>query len=282
MRALRLQKNLRPPTGLLVYVLVVSACMASHGQNLTKRIQGPLDVDIAIPNSPTTTVRQDPTALEELAAHLKAVGQTPWVGFQGTGTISHSETGADPIPVTIYIFGNDRFRMDETTANGVWSIRTHGSTGEVMPPNSKAIFLPPETASVGSIHFQFLRAAGFPDASTSFIDKGMVSVNGHPLHRIATDVATVRSVISPDALVPLDLYFDPQTHLLIKSATIFRFRSAGLVPLPEVMTYSNYQNVDGLMLPFGFRETIDGEFQWSITLTQADLVSAPPSTFFTF
>ena len=154
MRALRLQKNLRPPTGLLVYVLVVSACMASHGQNLTKRIQGPLDVDITIPNSPTTTVRQDPTALEELAAHLKAVGQTPWVGFQGTGTISHSETGADPIPVTIYIFGNDRFRMDETTANGVSSIRTHGSMGEVMPPNSKAIFLPPETAT----HFPLLHS----------------------------------------------------------------------------------------------------------------------------
>ena len=282
MRALRLQKNLRPPTGLLVYVLVVSACMASHGQNLTKRIQGPLDVDIAIPDSPTPVVRQDPAALEELAAHLKAVGQTPWVGFQGTGTISHSETGANPVPVTIYIFPNNEFRMDVTLAKGIWSTRIFEYEGGEMPPNSKAYFLPSETATVGFIHFQHLRTTGFPDAATSFIDKGMVTVDGNSLHRITTDAVTTHSGILPKVFIPLDLYFDPHTHLLLKSSTRIKLPSSGDASLHEVMTYSNYQNVNGTQLPFGFRETIDGDFRWEITLTEANLVSAPPATFFTF
>jgi hypothetical protein len=285
MHASHLQTYRHPLRGLLVYVFVLSVCWGSNGQNVSKRISGPHDIDIAIPDPPTPLVRQDSAALAELTAHLKTVGPTLWVALKGTGSMSYSETGQDPVPVTICLAGKDRFRLDETTAKGNLSIRTHDSVGEVITPDSKPILLPPETATVGSIHFQLLRLAEFPDPSTSFIDKGLVTVNGRALHRIATDVATRQGIHGgphPRVLVPLDLYFDPQTHLLIKSATLIKLPSSGREPLLQVMTYSNYQSVNGVLLPFSFRETIDGEFHWAITLTQADLISAPSRTFFTF
>ncbi len=258
-----------------------SASSAITGQP-SERIHGSLDAEIPIPGSPSTIIRQDPAALAELTAHLNAVGQKPWVGFQAIGTISYSATGANPVPVTIYIFPKNEFRMDVALAKGIWSTRIFEYEGGEMPPNSKAYFLPSETAAVGFIHFQHLRTAGFPDATTSFIDKGMVPVNGSLLHGITTAFATTHSGILPKVFIPLDLYFDPHTHLLIKSSTRIKLPSSGDASLHEVMTYSNYQNVNGTQLPFGFRETIDGDFRWEITLTQVNLVSAPPSAFFTF
>lgn len=266
---------------------IVLSCIwtgLARGQSLSPHANGSLDSGTAPPESAPTIVRRDAAALDELTAHVAAVGAISWIGFKGVGSISYSASGADAVPATLYIYGKDRFRLDANTAAGVLSIRTHDGMGEVIPPNSKPVLLPPDTATVGSIHLQFLRSANAQTDLSSAIDRGLTTVDGQVLHRITAYIpkhgrAGANQLATS---VPLDLYFDPATHLLVKSAAQIKLPSTGRATLLQVMTYSNYQKVGDVLVPFGFRETLDGHFHWAITLTQVAFDPAPPHDFFAF
>lgn len=254
------------------------------GQTSTRRILGPHDSDVPIPEPPVSLIRQDPTALVELALHVKGLGSVPWVGFKGVGIISPVAVGSNPEPIVLYLYGKDSFRLDATTPNGILSIRMHDSIGQILPPDSRPVYLAAATAAVGSIQLQFPRLQGFPGTSSSFIDKGQVTVDGQILHRIAAAVPIREGVKSthPNLPVPIDFYFDALTHLLIKSATVVQLPSSGRESVLEITTYSNYQSVNGSLLPFTYEKTINGQLVWTITLTQAELLPQPPRSFFDF
>lgn len=85
---------------------------------------------------------------------------------------------------------------------------------------------------------------------------------------------------SPTSVI--DFYFDPESHLLTKSATMIRLPGQGIEEFLRILSYGNYQNVQGALVPLQIKESLNGEPQWVLTLTQVQLTSDIDSSEFAF
>jgi len=243
----------------------------------------PSSLDIPFPAASGVLGRADAGASAELIAHLKAVGLSPWTGMQGTGQIAYGNDTAT-YSATLTISGNTGFRLDAANQQGHFSLRIRGSHGEIQEANGHRILILPNTAASGIVQFQLLRLANFPGQKTSLLDRGTVTIGGQILHRLTYEFPAVAATLPAQKqhTIATDLYFDPATHLLVKSANAIRINGAGNHDFLREITYEDYRQVDGISIPFRYTQTLNGQKLWTLQLSDVQLNPTLQPTYFQF
>lgn len=243
----------------------------------------PSSLDIPQPSASGILGHTDTGALTELLAHLKAVGATPWTGMQGTGQITYGDD-TSTYSATLTVLGNTNFRLDADTQQGQFSIRISGSQGETQDAKGQQTLILPNTAASGLVQFQLVRQANFPNPKTSLLDRGTVAVDHQTLHRLTYEFPAVVAALpmQKQQTIATDLYFDPATHLLVKSANTIRINGAGNHDFLREITYEDYRQVGASMVPFRYTETLNGQRLWTLQLSDVQLSPNLQTTYFEF
>jgi hypothetical protein len=276
----------------LLFSLTLSS--ASHSQTSTPsspqpvdftRIRGAEDGDVVVPKPIFPLGQKNTSALEVVASFLKAVNGAAWNGMQATGTLTYP-SGQTPqqSPATLTIQSGDSYRLDIEASDGQRSIRIKGTTGQILDSKGVNHYLPLATARGGFLAFPKLMIAAFPAEQTSVLDQGMVSIGGKPLRRITLEepVFAGTTPTTSDQVSTTDLYFDPTTHLLVKSVGSVQLDSADREHYLQAITYSDYRTVDSMLLPFAYSQTLNGQSQWALQVTSIQLQPSVSTSYFYF
>jgi hypothetical protein len=258
---------------------------AIQAQLTYPRIYGPADADVVTPAMTGPLGQYDPGALSEMIDHLKAVsGTTAWSDMQAMGEITYPGS-AQTNAATLSILNIDRFRLDVTTPQGLTSTRIAGRMGAMQTASGNKLYLPEATAALGLIAFPRLRAMTFSDGNSSLIDDGLAMVGGKQLHRVTlvyplyrprtvvVTTAAANSAASPSPVKKLaeDLYFDPATHLLIKSVDVVLLPGPNNQRFVRCTTYGDYREVKGSQIPFQISQSLNGQMEWVLQLSSVSL-----------
>jgi hypothetical protein len=255
------------------------ACVIAQAQS------SPQTLDVPSPTTSGVRGHVDPGALAEISQHLKVTGSAPWTGMQGTGQITYGKD-TTAYSATLTILGNQRFRLDGQTSKGMLSIRINGLHGKIQEADGRQDLIVPDTAASGIFQFQLPRFANFPDASTSLLDHGSSVVAGATLHRITFEFPVFspnsRARTQKQKTVATDLYFDGTTHLLVKSVNAIRINGSGNNDFLREITYDDYRSVGNILIPFRYTQTLNGQNQWVLQLSEVQLNPIIKATFFEF
>lgn len=265
--------------------------LALQAQTDQTRIYGPLDRDVKTPKASGTFGQVDAAASSEVSSHRYVMGASEWQGMTGTGQISYPNANTPVIAdATFTILNTDDFRLDVTTTKGIQSTRIHGTYGAIRNTDGSMRFYMPTTAQQGLVGFPLFLKTSFPNQATSMFDKGLVMIDGIQLHRITVE-RPVNAAAPPAASMLMrekllqdvitDYYFDPATHLLHKSVAIIQIPGS-TNQLLECISYGDYQRVQGEMVPFLYRKTLNGQLQWTLQLNQVQLNPNLPRSYFIF
>jgi hypothetical protein len=255
---------------------------ALYAQTDFIRIYGSEDQTIPTPAFVGSLGQKDTAALQELIDYVKAVNITAWKGMQASGTLTDGAGNTNQ--ATLTILDGDHFRLDVENSKGQRSTRLSGNYGEIVETDGKSFRLPPATAEAGLLAFPSLLASTFPTSNTSFIDRGQVQIEGKMLHRITLEENASSNEISAEQRETnvTDLYFDPASHLLLKSASAVQLDLTDPERYLIVVTYGGYQHVQGSFLPLKYDQSLNGRHQWSLQLSNPNLQPAVDTSYFQF
>lgn len=240
--------------------------------------------NVIIPIAAGVPGERDSAALAELTSHLAAVGSTSWVGMQATGKISYGSQDPTTYDATLSNLGVDCFRLDAQTKGGQASTRIHYRTGAMQNNGATPSTLSAEEAMNGIFPFEMFRSNHFRGNSTSLVDHGVVQVGSTSLHRITLERASAGRSASTgsSATIATDFYFDPSSHLLVKSVSSRPVKGSRVTNFLFVVTYSDYRNVGNTLVPFLYSETMEGAPYLTLQLTDVQLNPALDLKYFEF
>jgi len=176
------------------------------------------------------------------------------------------------------------FRLDTQNRNGPISIRVKGRAGAAQFGKNPVMPMDPDTAVLGIFPFEIVGKANQAAKSASLLDQGSEPNNGVSLHRVTLAVPSASLSISTKSqgTVPIDLYFDPVTHMLVKSVCSVFVPGARHVPFVSAVTYSDYRMVGDSVVPFQYAESINGHPYQTLQLTSVQLNPSLPANYFRF
>lgn len=270
--------------GLGCSVLQAQTNASSGGQNAPTQAGGAFDKDIVVPDATGSLGQKDSGAQTELVQYLTVMGGSSWTGMVGTGQITYGTKDTTAYSATLSILGNSSFRLDAQTASGPLSIRISGQHGTIQEADGKQSPIPANTAATGI--FQFLQPllANIPNISESLLDRGLTTVDEVSLHRVTVELSAVGLdlITGTKGITATDLYFDPASHLLIKSANSIQINGGHGHHFLRVITYGDYRKVGNMMVPFSYTQTLDGQKQWTLQLANVQLNPTFDSASFEF
>ncbi len=271
--------------------LVLSAALyltitPSYGQqNPFTQILGNTDQGIVLPQSVPLVSRQDAGALAEIQAYRSAISLGSWVDMQAVGSLTPNTSDPSAVPATRWIRGQRGYRLDIQKPKGTSSLRMDGTYGALQHQDGHMRAMNARDAVAGLLAFPMLMDPNFPAASAMLIDQGTVTVDGVALHRITVErpwPGNPVGVTSNPLTTVTDLYFNLQTHLLVKSANGVVGLNPSSEQLLQVITYGDYQAVNGMQVPAEYRETLNGQVLWTLQLNQIHLNQGLPESNFHF
>jgi len=251
-----------------------------------RAVFGEMDHALSPPSVEGASGQKDSSAVDVVRKYLVLSGTERWSGFSGSGSFTAGR--GEQIKqgtAEIAIEPNDYTRFDIHYPAGSRSIRLAGPVGAVQQEDGTVLHLPAETATVGIVLLPITISALLEDESTSFVDDGMIEVNGTRLHKVTLVRQLPNSSTSPVSLVhPIAtmLLFDPTSHLLLKSVDVLLLPGTNNTKHLRVLTYDDYRDSEGVTLPYRFTETLDGLPSWTLTLTTASVKSVHQSSYFQF
>lgn len=261
---------------------VLLVCASAVAQADFTRIYGSEDQAVPTPTFVGTLGQKDTGALQELVDYLKAVDILNWQGMQASGTLTDHSGNTNQ--ATLTILNGNQFRLDVQTPRGERSTRISGSYGRTLEADGKSFSMPPAAATTGLLAFPRLLVATFPESNMAFIDRGLVQIGGQSLHRITLEESAFPEATKADSrnVGVTDLYFDPSSHLLLKSASAVQLDSGDNERYLLVVTYGNYQNVQGNLIPCTYSQSLNGQPQWTLQLNSPSLQPSVDSSYFHF
>ena len=283
--------RLTPTLALVLSIALYLTTTPSYGQqNPFTQILGNTDQGIVLPQSVPLVSRQDAGALAEIRAYRSAISLGSWMDMQGTGqftsTATDSTGGKNPHNATLWIRDHHGYRLDVEKPDGTSSLRMDGQYGIVKHANGSVRSMDARDAVAGLLAFPALMEVNFPASSVMLIDQGTVSVDGAALHRITIEKPWPGDPVDAATGSPLttvtDLYFNPQTHLLTKSALAVLGSEPSPEQMLEVVTYGGYSAANGMLLPHSYRQTLNGQILWTLELNQIHLNQGLPQSDFHF
>jgi hypothetical protein len=233
-----------------------------------------------LPSTTGILGHKDAGAFAEIKAHLLAVSATGWQGLEGTGTLTYPN--GDVHSALLYLRGAKYSRLDITMDSGTRSLRVSGFAGRFQDEKGNPGVLPPATSSAGIVAFPRI----WTDAASSRIslyDQKIYAGTGQSLHRITIEYpidAEGRGSFSKKTAAT-DLYFDPNTHLLLFSVDSISV-STMRRQLTLVTSYGNYQSFEGVSVPTTIKQALNGQEQWTLQLSQVTINTNSPTSTFSF
>jgi len=102
------------------------------------------------------------------------------------------------------------------------------------------------------------------------------------LHRTAIESQASCRNMTPRqrAVLVTDFYFDPTSGLLVTSAGFIRIDSAGNNNSLRVIPYGDYRKVGDSTILYRYTQTLDGQKQWPLQLSDVQLNPALQASFF--
>lgn len=258
----------------LSVLLAASLCTYAQSPSDLTRIYSESDSQLPLPVHPTRN-GQDASAIQQLAGFMKATNLSGWTGLIATGTIT---IAGDPVPYPAHfsVAGGNSYRLDVEKPDGTDSTIVNGTQGVFVAPQRQSRAMSSDTAFGGLLALPRVLASGYPFATSSVLDEGLVSNGDVSLHRITfDDAASLSDSCSPWKTV--DLYFNPATNLLVSTAINGRMNSDDRACYLLLTTYGDYQTVAGASFPFSISQSLNGQPQWELKLTSVTL-SAPSDT----
>jgi hypothetical protein len=262
---------------ILPIALICMATTLRGQQNLLTQIHGNTDQGIAMPQSVSVLGRQDPAALQEIREYRAAINVGSWVDMQGTGELTppaaDSNGNTNSENATLWIQGR-KCRLDIQKANGTSSLRMDGDTQIFQDVDGTRKSMDARDAVAGLFAFPPLMETNFPSAKMTLIDLGIQTVDGSNLHGISFERLWPNNRVDGNGnplTMATNLYFDPQSHLLIKSANAVLGSDSNSEQLLQVTSYGDYRAVNGMQVPYLYRATVDGQILWTLQLNQVRL-----------
>ena len=234
-----------------------------------------------VPTSAGVIGVKDPTALAEVLAFTRATGAANWRSLQGTGTLSYQD--GETHDASLYLFGSEYSRLDVEMGSGTRSVRLNASAGSFKNESEERNFLLPTTSRVGLVAFPKVWTDVVNSSLVSLYDHGVYTGAGQALRRITIEYQVTLSSYSPgDPTVATDLYFDPSTHALLFSVDSVRFASSAGQSFLQVMSYGGYHAFNGVVVPTSLTQTLNGQPQWALQLSQVTVNSNLSLSTFSF
>ena len=112
--------------------------------------------------------------------------------------------------------------------------------------------------------------ANFPGQTASLLDRGVTSIEGVSLRHLTVEYFATNAKAKTKESVATDLYFDPVSQLLVKSASSIRLNGVSS-PFSSGNHIRGLRLVSGSMVPFRFTQTLDGQLQWTLQLMEVEL-----------
>jgi hypothetical protein len=252
--------------------------------------QTPLGSFTNRPQLPPVIAASDPQAQSTLNSILNAAGGLSVLSsvsdFTASGEITYHWAG-QPVegPVTLRGKGAGEFRLDAALPEGTrsWSV-SHGM-GQLTKADGTAKSIPGHNAiNSGALTLPYLWLAAVASSpQTTVTSLGTVEVNGVETAAIRVQPHYAASFDPRGTLAQLttrDFFIDPQTLQIVKMEIVTHPVKTFSVSLPEDIYFSNYQRVNGVMVPFTIAETINGQTIWTITLSSIQFNSGLTDTVF--
>jgi hypothetical protein len=221
---------------------------------------------------------RDPEAIQVLSQALKAAGGIPVIAttldYTAQGNITYYWAGEEVhATATVKGRGTGQYRLDASLSNGIRSWAVSNGGGFIKEPTGAVKQIPYQNAvNFGSLTLpwaQMLRA--LQDSSTGVSYIGLETANGSAVHHIRLQPsfpanADPRGTFSK--LATRDYLIDATYFTVDAIADMVHPDQAYTVNHPHVITFSGYQVVGGILVPFTVSETIAGQHTYTLVLTQ--------------
>jgi hypothetical protein len=225
----------------------------------------------------SATVQRDPQAIAILTQALNAAGGVSAIAavqdFTAAGNVTYSWAEPTPGTVTIRGRGLHEFRVDATLPDGMHSWIINSSEASQKNPDGSTSALPSQdTIKPANATFPLLELlTAVQDTSIDVTYEGLVTHDGQQLQAIA--VQKFYSIGNDPAgtlgeITKAHIFIDPNT-LTVQSIVDKAFRKdGGPGTFSHEMQFSNYQNVNGLLVPFSITESVAGQQTTTFQLSQ--------------
>jgi len=188
---------------------------------------------------------------------------------------SDTETGA----VTLYGKGQNESRTNLALTGGERTeIRNYTTAplGSWIAPNGKLTPFTEFNCLTDAVwFFPALSSLAFgndPNQKLSYM--GFETLNGSPVQHL-------RSVWFNQQLSRTDFYLDSTTLLPVAAATKVHPDNDSSISIPVLIRFSNYQNVNGALVPFHVQQSLNGSLLLDIAIDTATLNSGLTGDLFT-
>ncbi|HEX9272996.1 MAG TPA: hypothetical protein VGA01_12360 [Candidatus Binatia bacterium] len=235
-----------------------------------------------------TSVNRDPQAVSVLSQTLNAAGGikalTAVQDFSGTGTVTFYWANQETGSVTVQGRGADQFRMDAVLPEGVRSVLVNDGSGLVIQTDGRVETMTYQGATnLGNATFPLLEALGqYQNTAISISYVGLVNHLGNPAHDIRFQLI-YPSQLDPAGLQSAqtmrEIFIDPNTFLpvsILDSIDTARNTSG----LSHEFVFANWQQVNGIAVPFWITESVGNQSLVTIQLTQVTFNTGLSSTAF--
>lgn len=229
---------------------------------------------------------QSARALQDYVA-ASALDNTSGITLQGD-MIADPDANRTRSSATVYIESGNRFRFDIQAPTGNVSSRVEGQSGAIQRDQKGLVSIPQETAMSGAFVTPWIIQSILKDKRSSSVYVGVVAVDGENLIKVTLNrPLCVQDRGCPQQMQALrqamDLYFAPQTHLLIKSAELIRLSERSSNKSLRVTTYRDYRKTDGAaLLPYEYSETINGQLVWEFKAGEVSIGAQHAQSHFRF
>lgn len=230
----------------------------------------------------TDTVATD--ALMLLAQHQAAMGGVDFTALQGTGTIMLPGS-TSPLPADLVIAGSSFLRVSIHNSDHLIGFAAKGFLHKSYYTDGTSSIDAVGTGPASICAFQLLRTTDVMSKLLSLSKDTSSDVGGRLYDRLqarqALSTSPGKQLSAKSKTVPVIYYFDPATHYLVKSETTLQI--SGIAnPIPLETTYSDYRSVGSSMVPFRISQMLNGQQDWTLTLTSVTLSAKLDSSLTTF
>jgi hypothetical protein len=217
----------------------------------------------------TATPVRDSQALAILAQTANAAGGANTIAaiqdFVGTGLITYFSADQEVQgSVTVKGMGANSFRLDASLPSGTRSWAVDAEQGFIKEEDGTIRSLSPGNAlTLAAFTFPYLKIiSALSDSSVTVQNLGLVQLNGRAAYQvqtqknfpIATDPGSELSRLSAQTL-----FIDSLTFQIIEVRDFIEDANRSTDSYAHEMDFSDYREVDGLLLPFSITETIGSQ-----------------------
>jgi hypothetical protein len=242
--------------------------------------------------SPSAAPVRDPQALAILTKCVVATGGAQVLGslqdYTGKGNITYFWAGQEVSgSVTVQTARPDQFRLDANLAQGTRSWVISGGQGTVREADGKESPIPSFNGiSLGSLTLPIstiLQSLNDPSAAVSSL--GQEEFAGAQVNRIR-----IQQALSPQFdpngewthLSAREYLIDALTSRIVASRAVLHPNDSFTKQFTQVVSFSDYRQVNGIAVPFSIVETIGGQKTWAIQLNTVTFNTGLTDTDFQF